>query len=79
MLFPVPCAREPSIGHLATSAMQSLLTGAGFKIADVHDSAAESQHWFEAQGAPVAAFQARISPRRPATRSTTCGTAAYAL
>src|SRR5262245_1681 len=44
VLFPVPWAREPSISHLATSdGMQLLLTGAGFKIVDVHDSTAESQ------------------------------------
>jgi ubiquinone/menaquinone biosynthesis C-methylase UbiE len=55
VLFPVPWAREPSISHLVTSdAMQSLLTGAGFKIVDVQDSTAESQHWFEAMTARIA-------------------------
>jgi ubiquinone/menaquinone biosynthesis C-methylase UbiE len=61
VLFPVPWAREPSISHLATSAaMQSLLTGAGFKIVDVHDSTAESQHWFEATVARIAQGAAPI-------------------
>jgi ubiquinone/menaquinone biosynthesis C-methylase UbiE len=65
VLFPVPWAHEPSISHLATpDAMQSLLTGAGFKIVDVHDSTEESQRWFEAvaarmaQAAPAVTFQA---------------------
>jgi ubiquinone/menaquinone biosynthesis C-methylase UbiE len=66
VLFPVPWARNPSISHLATpDAMQSLLTGAGFKIVDVHDSTEESQLWFEAMAArmsqataPAVTFQA---------------------
>lgn len=65
VLFPVPWAREPSISHLATpDAMQSLLTGAGFKIVDVRDTTEESQRWFEAmaermaQAAPAVTFQA---------------------
>jgi len=73
VLFPVPWAREPSISHLATSdAMQSLLIGAGFKIVDVHDSTAESQHWFEAiaarmeQGpAPIVRFRAFLGKDYP--------------
>jgi len=44
VLFPVPWARDPSISHLATpDAMHSLLTDAGFKVVDVHDSTEESQ------------------------------------
>jgi ubiquinone/menaquinone biosynthesis C-methylase UbiE len=66
VLFPVPWARNPSISHLATpDTMQSLLTGAGFKIVDVHDSTEESQLWFEAMAArmtqataPAVTFQA---------------------
>jgi len=55
VLFPVPWAREPSISHLATpDAMQSLLTGAGFKIVDVQDSTEEGQRWFEAMAARMA-------------------------
>jgi ubiquinone/menaquinone biosynthesis C-methylase UbiE len=55
VLFPVPWAREPSISHLATpDAMQSLLTGAGFKIVDAQDSTEESQRWFEAMAARMA-------------------------
>jgi len=73
VLFPVPWAREPSISHLATSdAMQSLLTVAGFKIVDVHDSTEESQHCFEAmaarmaQGAaPIVTFQAFLGKDFP--------------
>ena len=73
VLFPVPWAREPSISHLATpDAMQSLLTGAGFKIVDVRDSTAESQHWFEAiaarmeQGpAPLVRFRAFLGKDYP--------------
>jgi SAM-dependent methyltransferase len=55
VLFPVPWAREASISHLATpDAMQSLLTGAGFKIVDVQDSTEEGQHWYEAMAALIA-------------------------
>ena len=55
VLFPVPWAREPSISHLATlDAMQSLLTGAGFKIVDVQDSTEQAQRWFEAMAARMA-------------------------
>ncbi len=45
--FPVPWAREPSISHLATpDEMETLLTGAGFRILDVADSTEESHAWF---------------------------------
>ena len=56
VLFPVPWAREPSISHLATpDEMQSLLTGAGFEIVEVHDSTEEGQRWFEAMAVRMAA------------------------
>jgi ubiquinone/menaquinone biosynthesis C-methylase UbiE len=56
VLYPVPWAREPSISHLATpDAMQSLLTNAGFTIADVTDSTEEGQRWFESMAARMAA------------------------
>jgi ubiquinone/menaquinone biosynthesis C-methylase UbiE len=49
VLFPVPWARESSISHLATpDAMRILLSAAGFRILEVHDSTDESQAWFEA-------------------------------
>ena len=55
VLYPVPWAREPSISHLATpDEMKSLLTEAGFKVLDVHDSTEESQGWFEAMTARMA-------------------------
>ena len=55
VLFPVPWAREPSISHLATpDEMESLLAGAGLKVADVQDSTSESQSWFEAIVAQMA-------------------------
>jgi ubiquinone/menaquinone biosynthesis C-methylase UbiE len=65
VVFPVPWAREPSISHLATpDEMESLLTDAGFRILDVHDSTDESQRWFEAMiarmaqsGPPAVSFQ----------------------
>lgn len=58
VLFPVPWAREPSISHLVTpDAMPALLTGAGFRIVSVVDSTAESQRWFEATAAKMAAGQ----------------------
>jgi ubiquinone/menaquinone biosynthesis C-methylase UbiE len=73
VLFPVPWAREPTISHLATpDAMQSLLTGAGFKIAQVRDSTDESQQWFEAvaarmagAAAPAVTFQAFLGKDFP--------------
>lgn len=56
VLYPVPWAREPSISHLATpEEMQSLLTAAGFTIVEVQDSTDESQRWFEAMAARMAA------------------------
>ncbi len=55
VLFPVPWARDPSISHLATpDEMTSLLTDAGFKILNVHDSTDESQRWFQAITAAMA-------------------------
>ncbi len=65
VFFPVPWAREPSISHLATpEEMRSLLTDAGLKILDVHDSTDESQQWFEERlaslnesGPPPVSFQ----------------------
>jgi ubiquinone/menaquinone biosynthesis C-methylase UbiE len=73
VLFPVPWAREPSISHLATpDVMQSLLTGAGFKIVDVQDSTEEGQRWFEAMAArmaqtavPAMTFQAFLGNHFP--------------
>ena len=54
----MPWAREPSISYLATpNDMQTLLTGACFKILQTQDSTQESQRWFEAvarTGRPVA-------------------------
>ena len=35
--------------------MQSLLTGAGFEIVEVHDSTEEGQRWFEAMAVRMAA------------------------
>jgi len=47
-MYPAPWAREPSISYLATAdEMKLLLSGAGFKILDVHDSTAESLNWLE--------------------------------
>ncbi len=55
VLFPVPWAREPSISHLATpEEMKGLLSEAGFRILEVHDSTEESQSWLEAITAPKA-------------------------
>jgi len=49
-LFPAPWARDPSISYLATTdEMKALLSGAGFKILDVHDSTDESLSWLEAR------------------------------
>lgn len=54
--YPVPWAREPSISHLATpDEMKALLANAGFTILDVQDSTEESQRWFEAMAARIAA------------------------
>ena len=65
VLFPVPWARDPLISHLATpDEMKVLLSDAGFKILDVHDSTDESQSWFKAMttrmaqsGPPPVTFQ----------------------
>jgi ubiquinone/menaquinone biosynthesis C-methylase UbiE len=55
VLYPVPWAREPSISHLATpEQMQSLLTGAGFRLLAVQDSTDESQSFFEKMTAQMA-------------------------
>jgi ubiquinone/menaquinone biosynthesis C-methylase UbiE len=48
VLYPVPWARDPSISHVATpDEMSSLLTGAGFRLLNTHDSTDESQSFFE--------------------------------
>lgn len=55
VLFPVPWARERCISHLATpDEMQSLLTGAGFKVVEMQDSTDEGLRWFEAMAARIA-------------------------
>jgi ubiquinone/menaquinone biosynthesis C-methylase UbiE len=55
VFYPVPWAREPSISHLATpEQMKSLLSEAGFKVLDVHDSTDESQSFFERMTARMA-------------------------
>lgn len=52
VLYPAPWARDASISHMATSGeMQGLLSGAGFKILDVHDATDESLEWLEARSA----------------------------
>ncbi len=53
--YPVPWARDASISHLVTiDEMKELLTGAGFRIVEVHDSTAESLAWFETMTARMA-------------------------
>lgn len=48
VLFPVPWATQPPLSFLVTPAeMESLLTGAGFKLVDLVDSTRESEIWFE--------------------------------
>jgi ubiquinone/menaquinone biosynthesis C-methylase UbiE len=55
VLYPVPWARDPSISHLATpNQMKTLLTGAGFRLLDIHDSTEESQSFFEKMTAQMA-------------------------
>jgi ubiquinone/menaquinone biosynthesis C-methylase UbiE len=50
VFFPTPWARDPSISHLATpDEMKKLLSDAGFRILDVHDSTDESLGWLEAR------------------------------
>jgi len=50
VLLPAPWARDPSISHLATpDEMNMLLSNAGFKILDAHDSTDESLSWLEAR------------------------------
>jgi ubiquinone/menaquinone biosynthesis C-methylase UbiE len=57
--FPAPWARDPSISHLASpDEMEKLLTNAGFRILDVHDSTDESLAWIEAR---TAAMDASVS------------------
>lgn len=71
--FPVPWARESAISHLATDEdMQSLLTGAGFRILDIQDSSAESLTWFEDRmkqlsesGPPPVSFHAFLGDDYP--------------
>ena len=47
-LFPAPWARESSISYLATAdEMKKLLSDAGFRILDFHDSTDESLDWLE--------------------------------
>jgi len=51
-LFPAPWARESSISYLATAdEMKKLLSDAGFRILDVHDSTDESLDWLETRTA----------------------------
>jgi len=76
VFFPVPWAREPSISHLvAPEEMVTLLTDAGFKILDVHDSTEESQAWFEemvermaSAAAPPVTFQIFLGDDLPVMR-----------
>lgn len=73
VVFPVPWARKPGISHLATpDEMKSLLTDAGFKVSDIHDSTDESRVWFEARsdhlaqsGPPPVTFQAFLGDDYP--------------
>jgi len=66
--FPVPWAENRSLSHLATPAeMEALLSDAGFRILDVHDSTDESQSSLEAvmtrlgqKGAPVVSSPTQI-------------------
>lgn len=52
VFFPAPWARESSISHLATpDEMNNLLSEAGFRILNVHDSTEESLEWLEARTA----------------------------
>jgi ubiquinone/menaquinone biosynthesis C-methylase UbiE len=60
-LYPAPWARDPSISHLATpDEMKKLLSEAGFKLLDVHDSTEDSLDWLEARTA--GAIQSGPSP-----------------
>ncbi|HMB48683.1 MAG TPA: class I SAM-dependent methyltransferase [Afifellaceae bacterium] len=50
MSYPAPWAEEPSISHLATPGeMETLLSGAGFKIHQADDSTRASLGWLEAR------------------------------
>lgn len=74
LLYPVPWAREPSISHLAThEEMTSLLTDAGFRLLNTHDSTDESRLWFEEvarrvaeSGPPPVSFQVFLAEDFPA-------------
>ena len=51
-LFPAPWARESSISHLVTpDETKKLLSDAGFRILDIHDSTDESLGWLETRTA----------------------------
>jgi ubiquinone/menaquinone biosynthesis C-methylase UbiE len=73
VVFPVPWARKPAISHLATpDEMKSLLSDAGFRISDIHDSTDESRIWFEARaellaqsGPPPVSFQVFLGDDYP--------------
>ena len=53
--YPAPWARDPSISHLATpDEMKQLLSDAGFRILDVHDSTDESLGWIETRTSSMA-------------------------
>jgi ubiquinone/menaquinone biosynthesis C-methylase UbiE len=53
--YPAPWAQDPSISHLATpEEMKKLLSDAGFRILNVHDSTDESLGWLEARTSSLA-------------------------
>ena len=55
VFFQTPWARDPSISHLATpDEMKKLLSDAGFRVLDVHDSTDESLGWLEARTTSMA-------------------------
>jgi ubiquinone/menaquinone biosynthesis C-methylase UbiE len=59
--YPAPWAQDPSISHLATpEEMKKLLSDAGFRILNVHDSTDESLGWLEARTSSLA--QSGTSP-----------------
>lgn len=58
--YPVPWAQDASISFVATpDEVESLLTGAGFRVLDRTDSSDESVAWFEALSARIAQSGAR--------------------
>jgi ubiquinone/menaquinone biosynthesis C-methylase UbiE len=63
LAYPVPWAKEPSLSHLVTlDEMQALLSAAGFRILDVHDSSDESLAAFAAAAANLEqADQAKVA------------------